>query len=949
MRRRRVNTSVVSVAGLVISASLAVVPAAEAAGGTTIYVDNASTANCSDSAAGAGSSTTPFCTMQAALLIVQPGDTILVGSVSQSSFTISTSGTAVAPITIGHMPGSSPQPETNIVSSGSEPAITISGAEYVDISGLQAIAGTGSALLITGSSHVTLDSSAFSPSMAPTTADTQPVVHVTGGSSYVTISRDVGYAIGSGGLIAVDGGGTGDVITTNYLPRSLRGSALAVDGASNMVITSNTMNQACGAGIQITGGSTATLENNVVSNMLGPSNSRTCTVQPSAAHGLLVDASSATGSTSDYNVVDATSAGTGALPYSWGGTSYMSAADLTSATGQGAHDIDSAAIPNPATMNGTSPALIDSANADAPGELSTDYLGHARVDDPLVPNTGAGAHTYYDRGAVETLPAAPSAYFEIDSAGYVVTTASVGGSVTAWGQVMDPWGGKLTCDFAFGDGTGATVAATGDMLGTCATKHQYTKTGQYTPTLSLTYSDGSTKQVGWPITVDAAAPLVTSLQVTATGSTTVTPSCSATSGWDIANTRLDFGDGHVSSSCGPHTYQRPGTYYLKFTANDASGASVSSSTSFVTPGNWYTPLTPARILDTRNGTGTGSIAKVPANGVLKLKVAGAGGVPSSGANAVVLNVTVTGPTAGGYLTVYPDGTPRPATSNLNFAAGQTVPNTVIVKVGADGYVDLANVAAGSTNLVTDVQGYYSRTGSSGYVTTAPTQVLDTRAGKTTIPSGGTVQVNLGTGGYTAAALNITVANAQAGGYITAYPDGQPMPKASNVNFSAGRTIQNEAITKIGADGIVDFTNTSGGTADLIVDVTGYFSPGLGLGFVPISPSRLLDTRASHGGSGPVAAGATQSALVTGDAAITPGTAAAIAANITVTAPTGSGYITVYPDEIARPDTTVLYFNPGQTIPNATTVSVGKSGGSDLLYNGSNGSVQLIADVFGFYN
>ncbi len=98
---------------------------------------------------------------------------------------------------------------------------------------------------------------------------------------------------------------------------------------------------------------------------------------------------------------------------------------------------------------------------------------------------------------------------------------------------------------------------------------------------------------------------------------------------------------------------------------------------------------------------------------------------------------------------------------------------------------------------------------------------------------------------------------QAGGYITAYPEGQPMPTASNVNFSARRITQNEAIVKVGADGYVDFTNTSAGSVDLIVDMSGYFTSGSGMAFVPIAPTRVLDTRLSQYAVGPVGANGTQ--------------------------------------------------------------------------------------------
>jgi len=73
--------------------------------------------------------------------------------------------------------------------------------------------------------------------------------------------------------------------------------------------------------------------------------------------------------------------------------------------------------------------------------------------------------------------------------------------------------------------------------------------------------------------------------------------------------------------------------------------------------------------------------------------------------SVVLNVTVDQPTASGFLTVYSSDVARPLASNLNFTPSQTVPNLVIVKVGADGKVDLFN-SFGSTQVVADVEGWF---------------------------------------------------------------------------------------------------------------------------------------------------------------------------------------------------------------------------------------------------
>jgi hypothetical protein len=137
---------------------------------------------------------------------------------------------------------------------------------------------------------------------------------------------------------------------------------------------------------------------------------------------------------------------------------------------------------------------------------------------------------------------------------------------------------------------------------------------------------------------------------------------------------------------------------------DVAGWYSDGSLSSVATG-LYGPLAPIRILDTRNGVGGYSHEVGPGQSIA-VQATGVGGVPTTGVSAVVLNVTVTNPNAGSYLTVYPSGASLPTASNLNFGPGQTVPNLVVVKVGSGGQVNVYN-AAGSTDVIFDVAGWYS--------------------------------------------------------------------------------------------------------------------------------------------------------------------------------------------------------------------------------------------------
>ena len=100
------------------------------------------------------------------------------------------------------------------------------------------------------------------------------------------------------------------------------------------------------------------------------------------------------------------------------------------------------------------------------------------------------------------------------------------------------------------------------------------------------------------------------------------------------------------------------------------------------------------------------MSKSPVGGprILKVKVVGVAGVPSAGVGAVSLNVTVTNPAGAGYVTVFPCGD-QPTASNLNYSAGQTVPNAVIAPISPQGEVCFYSQA--DTDLLADVNGWFA--------------------------------------------------------------------------------------------------------------------------------------------------------------------------------------------------------------------------------------------------
>jgi len=254
------------------------------------------------------------------------------------------------------------------------------------------------------------------------------------------------------------------------------------------------------------------------------------------------------------------------------------------------------------------------------------------------------------------------------------------------------------------------------------------------------------------------------------------------------------------------------------------------------PDGLFVPVTPTRLLDTRTGTGIDGIGPLTSGGQLSFQVTGRGGVPPSGVASVVLNLTATNPSRASFVAAWPDGTQRQLTSNLNFVAGQTVPNRVIVPVGANGKVNLFN-AEGSVDLVADVGGYYtdSTVGGKGsrFVSLVPTRILDTRARAIGTPvtlgpnesmdlviAG---QSGLPVTGVTAVVINLTVTNGTTASFLTAHPsDDAILPLASDLNWVAGRTVANLVVVKLSPDGRIALFNAAG-RVDVIVDILGFYT------------------------------------------------------------------------------------------------------------------------------
>jgi subtilisin family serine protease len=511
-------------------------------------------------------------------------------------------------------------------------------------------------------------------------------------------------------------------------------------------------------------------------------------------------------------------------------------------------------------------------------------------------------------------------------------------------------------------------------------------TGQATPNVVQSPGPGSPNLLDFAFCADPPTLTTTAGNGTVHLSWTSPPAggCPIT-GYDIRRGMSSGGESFLTHvGPGVTTHDDMGltngtTYYYIVVAVVSAAVEIPSVERFATPEppfvpGQYFPIAPTRILDTRHGVGlSGKFGPAQTRNLTVSPSGGMGGVPMTNVQAVVMNVTITNPDSAGYLTVSPAGQSTPLASNLNFSSGETVPNLVTVAVGTSGQISFFN-GVGNTDVVADAVGYYDDgTQPMGDTFTAmnPTRILDTRSGTgpsgsfgpgetrnlTVSPSGSPPAPNGVPANAQAVILNVTVTNPTAASWLTLFPNnGGAVPTASNLNFSAGETVPNLVIVKVGTGGKVSIFNNAGNT-DVVVDVVGYFdgtAPPVGKRFTPLAPSRILDTRNGTGLSGQFGPATTRQLLVAGVGGVPPSGAVAVVMNTAVTGPTAASWLTLFPTNNPPqmvPTASNLNFSANETVPNLVTVSLGTMTmmpGEVSIYNNA-GNVDVVADVNGYFS
>ena len=366
----------------------------------------------------------------------------------------------------------------------------------------------------------------------------------------------------------------------------------------------------------------------------------------------------------------------------------------------------------------------------------------------------------------------------------------------------------------------------------------------------------------------------------------------------------------------------------------------------------FVPLTPCRVVDTRNATGAFGGPELPGLSKREFDLPnGACNIPAT-AVAYALNVTVvpSGPLT--YLSIWPSGQGRPVVSTLN-SDGRLKANSAIVPAGTNGGVDV--YVTNPTHLILDISGYFVPTSSSSglqFFPLTPCRIADTRSATGSLggpfltggqsrdfpvlSSGCNVPVNA-----QAYSLNFTVVPHEPLIYLAAWPTGQSPPPTSVLNASTGSVTANAAVIPVGAGGSVTAFGSS--DTDLVIDINGYFAPtGTGgLNFYTLTPCRVVDTR-NPAGSAPFSG--TTTVDVTTSGCGSPATAQAYALNATVV-PTGPlQYLTLWPNGENIPVASTLNADPSTVTSNMAILPT--TNGSVNAYVA--GTTYLILDLSGYF-
>jgi hypothetical protein len=335
----------------------------------------------------------------------------------------------------------------------------------------------------------------------------------------------------------------------------------------------------------------------------------------------------------------------------------------------------------------------------------------------------------------------------------------------------------------------------------------------------------------------------------------------------------------------------------------------------------------------------GAATTVADGSVTRIAVPDAGGV-----SAVSVNVTVTDTRDVGYLTAYPCDAGAPPTASFhNYVRDDVVAHSTIVPLDGTGAFCIATRVA--ANLIVDITGRFTAGG--GYRPVGPTRWVDTRDGRSPVPSGGRLWLDIdaltdeldgAAESAAAVALSVTATGTTGPGYLrvagacrTADDD---TSSTSNVNYLGGDTVPNLVVAELDGSGrlcIEALTRT-----DVVVDLLGVFDAAAGV--EASDPDRVFDSRRAGRPLAPADI-RTLTATQLGVPAGTPG----LVLNVTAVDADLAGYASVFPCDGAAGGTSQLNMPGPSAVSNAVLVA---ADGAGSVCASASGSTHLVVDVMG---
>ena len=356
----------------------------------------------------------------------------------------------------------------------------------------------------------------------------------------------------------------------------------------------------------------------------------------------------------------------------------------------------------------------------------------------------------------------------------------------------------------------------------------------------------------------------------------------------------------------------------------ASSAPLADSRPLATEAG-FQPVPPFRFADSRYKVG---LTRLVAGRETRVRIAGTKNIPLD-STAISASFTITGPSGAGYLTAYNCPGGAPTVSTLNYGLWETVSNQAIVPLDKG---DLCLYSMQDADIVIDINGYVSPSGTQVFTPMKPDRLLDTRPGKR-VRAGSRTVVRVAGGsspipaGATAVAMNLVGVSPDTDGWIRAFPCDEKEPGVSSVSARRYRAVANSVIVPVADDGTICLSTMM--NTDIVVDLTGWFGATGGSEFVPIEPIRMADTRSYDRGLNALTGGRMLNAGKVLEVPIAgvrgvPADATAATINVVALGAPTAGWLRAVPCGSSS-DVSTLNFSTSAPIANGSNVQLGPTG------------------------